>query len=351
MTFLNSRFNELAPYVPGEQPQVRELIKLNTNESPFPPAPGVTAAIAKAATRLALYSDPTCQAVIAPLAKTLGVAEENVFLGNGSDEVLAFCFQGFTENGVIFPQTSYGFYPVFSQLYQLDAEEVPLKEDLSLDLAPYFASDKTVVIANPNAPTGLALSRPALTELVAADPERLVIIDEAYVDFGADSLIPLISQYDNLLIIGTFSKSRQLAGARLGFAVGSASLIKELNRLKFSFNPYNINSLTLAAGQAVLAEPDYFATCRNEVIATREFTQAELRKLGFETTDSQANFVFVKHPRLSGKALYQALREQKILVRWFDKEPIKEYLRITIGTKAQMQTLLTTLKVILEGQR
>lgn len=348
MSFLNSSLANLSPYVPGEQPQGKKFLKLNTNESPFPPAPSVQQAVAAKVENLQLYSDATQTKLREVFAKQAGIDKEEVMFGNGSDELLAWAFMGFMENGVIFPAISYGFYEVYAKFYHLEYEMVPLAADFSLSLAPYSGSDKVVVIANPNAPTGLSLSASKLLELVAKKPERLVIIDEAYVDFGGESLLPYIHQYDNLLVLGTFSKSRQLAGGRVGYAVGNKGLIAALNRVRFSFNPYNVNSLSLEAATAALADQTYFETCRKAIIKNRESLQEELRRLGFETTDSKANFVFVTHPKYSGKDLYQALREKNILVRWFDKPEITNYLRITIGKQEQMTQLVAALTEILE---
>ncbi|MFV0557072.1 MAG: histidinol-phosphate transaminase [Enterococcus sp.] len=348
MNFLDAKFASLAPYTPGEQPNLKEVIKLNTNENPFPPAPGVITAVSKAAQNLQLYSDPTCHTVIEKLADLFDVSPEEVFVGNGSDEILSFCFQGLMEHGVIYPQISYGFYPVYAQLHQVVAQEVPLAADLTIDLTSYQESDKTVIIANPNAPTGIALSRERLTQLVESNPERLVIIDEAYVDFGAESMVPLIQAFDNLLVVGTFSKSRQLAGARLGYAIGNPSLIQALNQLKFSLNPYNVNSMTLAAGRAALEDQVYFEKCQKAVIETRAFTKQALVDLGFAVTDSQANFLFAKHEKIAGNELFTKLRDRNIFVRWFDKDSIRDYLRISIGTKEQMVTFIEQVTQILK---
>ncbi|WP_122646492.1 histidinol-phosphate transaminase [Enterococcus mediterraneensis] len=348
MNFLAQRYAKLTPYVPGEQPKEKGIVKLNTNESPFPPSKKVLQVLMKEAEELARYPDPAGSLLIAALAEEYQVSPAELFIGNGSDEILALCFQGFMENGVIFPEISYGFYQVFAQLYQLETEAVPLAEDLSIDLVPYKRSDKTIVIANPNAPTGLALTKQQLEELAAEKPERLVIVDEAYVDFGGESAISLTKRYTNLLIVRTFSKSRQLAGARLGFAIGHPDIIADLNRLKFSFNPYNVNRLTLALGTASLADQEYFEFCRKEIIENREAAKQEFRDLGFEVTDSQANFIFGKHPNIDGEDLYLSLKGKNIFVRWFDQPEIRDYLRITVGSKEQMAILMETIKKLLE---
>lgn len=347
MTFLNARFKALVPYTPGEQPQISGLIKLNTNESPFPPAPGVEKAVAAASARLNLYPDPTEGKLKAKLAEELDVQENELFLGNGSDEILAFLFQGFTPQGILFPDLTYGFYPVFSGLYHVPRRIIPLRWDFSIALEDYDAGRETVLIANPNAPTGLVVKLPEIRRFLTAHPDRLLIIDEAYIDFGGQSAVPLIKEFSNLLVVGTFSKSRQLAGARLGYAAGSSSLIADLNRLKFSFNPYNINGMTQAAALAALADRRYFENCRNTVIETRATFTKALKRLGFEVLPSAANFVFAVYPGHSGKLLAEALRTKKIIVRRFDLPRIENYLRITIGTPEQMQLVINALTDIL----
>jgi histidinol-phosphate aminotransferase len=348
MTFLNQKFQELVPYTPGEQVDEESFIKLNTNESPYPPAPSVQAAVAEASQTLNRYSDIAVEAVAKPLAEYLGVEQKQLFLGNGSDEVLSYLFQGFTEKGIAFPDVTYGFYQVYSGLYHVDATVVPLKEDFSLELTDYDALSGTVIFANPNAPTGIYLSQTEICAFIEKHPERLVIVDEAYIDFSGESMVSLINRYKNLLVVGTFSKSRQLAGARLGFGVGNAALIADMNRLRFSLNPYNINSLTQAAGGAVLKEQAYVDEKIQETIRVREWSKQELTALGFEQTDSQGNFLFARHPKMAGDALFQALRERKILVRWFNQPRTKEYLRITVGTQEQMEQLAAALRSILE---
>ncbi|HCM85896.1 MULTISPECIES: histidinol-phosphate transaminase [Enterococcus] len=349
MTFLNQKYLTLTPYTPGEQVDEQEYIKLNTNESPYAPAPGVQEAVAEASQKLNRYSDIAVEVVAKPLAQYLGVKQEQLFLGNGSDEVLSYIFQGFTEKGIAFPDVTYGFYQVYSGLYQVDATVVSLNEDFSLELKEYDELKGTVIFANPNAPTGIYLSQKEICEFLARHPDRLVVVDEAYIDFGGKSMVSLIDQYKNLLVVGTFSKSRQLAGARLGFGVGNIELIADLNRLRFSLNPYNVNSLTQAAGGAVLQEQAYVDQKIQETIQVREWSKQELTKLGFEQTDSQGNFLFAKHSKLAGETLFRALRENKILVRWFNQPRTKDYLRITIGTQEQMERLIAVLTTILEG--
>lgn len=345
--FLNEVFSTLTPYIPGEQPKEGRLIKLNTNESPYPPSPGVLQAVTQQAANLQLYSDPTCSTVIRPLAETLGLCDENVFVGNGSDEVLAFLFQGFCAAGAAFADLTYGFYLVFAQLYGVKVKIIPLLPDFTLQPAQYRQLGSTIFIANPNAPTGLALGQRQIEEILNSNPNNLVVIDEAYVDFGAESAIPLLQQHLNLVVVSTFSKSRSLAGARLGYAAASAEVIAALNRIKFSFNPYNVNSMTLAAGAAALADADYYKQCQQNIVQTRNRTVQKLQELGFQCTNSRANFLFVHHPRHEAKNLYTTLRQNGILVRWFDTPRACNHLRITVGSPKDMETLCAVLTNIL----
>ena len=352
--FFNAALAGLVPYVPGEQPKnVRRLIKLNTNENPYPPAPAVLDALTREETaRLRLYSDPACGDFLRALAAALGVGEGQVFASNGSDEALAFAFLAFGAAGTAFPDLTYGFYPVFARLFGLSAAVVPLRPDFTVAVEDYAGLPGTVFLANPNAPTGLALPRTALRRLLEQDRERLVVVDEAYVDFGGESAVPLLREYDNLLVIGTFSKSRCLAGARLGYAAGPEELIADLNRVKFSFNPYNVNRLTLLAGTAALSEPDYYRRCAERIVAERGRAAEALRALGFSVTDSRANFLFAGCPAgLSGREYYEKLRERGILVRRWELPRIENHVRITVGTGEQMDALLAATKDILGGQK
>ena len=345
--YLSERLQALAPYVPGEQPKVK-LIKLNTNESPFPPAPGVREAVAAVAGSLQLYNDLSAAKLTQLLAETYGLKENQVTVSNGSDEILAFAFQAFGGHGLAFPDITYGFYPVWAELYGLDAKIIPLDDDFNINIQDYQGNDRCVVIANPNAPTGKALPLSALKEIAEKNPDQVVIVDEAYVDFGGESALALVPEFDNVLVVRTFSKSRQLAGARLGFAMGSAALIDDLNRVRFSFHPYNVNTLTQAAGATALEQPEYFETCREAIIETRAWTVAELTKLGFRVLDSKANFVFASAPGMSGAAYQKGLREQNILIRHFNLPRIQDFVRITIGTKAQMEALIEATKELLK---
>lgn len=343
MEFLDTRIANLDPYVPGEQPQTSGFIKLNTNESAFAPAPGVVEAAGQAAQNLQLYPDPTLNTLSQELADYLAVEKEQLFLGNGSDEILAFCFQSLMGKGVAFPNISYGFYSVFAKLYGISTTVIPLAADLSINLEDYWDFPGTIVLANPNAPTSLGLPAEEILKLVKVQPERLVIVDEAYVEFGGQSLVPYVKDHENLLVVGTFSKSWQLAGARLGYAVGQPALIGILQRMKYSFNPYSVNSMTVACGVAALQARSYHDRCLKETVAIRNWTKEALEKLGFEVLDSQTNFLFVKGP-VSGAVLYPALKKRKILVRWFNQPEIKDYLRITIGTRSQMESLVAAIK-------
>lgn len=348
--FLSSRFAELTPYTPGEQPRDQQYIKLNTNESPFPPSPRVLAAINSDEVRkLNLYPDPTARELTKKFADFYGVDRKNVILSNGSDDILNFAFMAFCDkdNGAVFPEISYGFYEVFAHLDGIKYKKVPLKNDFSIHSPDYYNANGMVVIANPNAPTGLALSVEEIEEIVKKNPQNVVLIDEAYVDFGAKSVVELTKRYDNLLVVGTFSKSRSLAGARLGFAIGHEELIADLNTIKFSTNPYDINRLTQAAGIAALEDAKYYKECNKNTAEVREYTKCELKKRGFEMTDSLANFIFVRSDKIKGWDYYFSLKNEGVLVRHFSSDKTKDYVRITIGTKEQMDALLSATDKIL----
>ncbi len=348
--FFSHRLAGLEPYTPGEQPQDRSYIKLNTNESPFPPAPAVAAAVAAEAERLRLYSDPTCRSLVEKMAAVFDVAPQNLIATNGSDEVLNFAFMAFADEDhpLVFPAVTYGFYPVFAALNRIPYEEIPLKADFSVDPADYRSlNGKTIVIANPNAPTGLALTRDEIESIVASNEGNVIIIDEAYVDFGGESAIFLTKKYKNLLVTGTFSKSRSMAGARLGFGIGHEDLIADLHTIRYSTNPYNINRMTAAAGVAVLEENDYYMENCRTIMENRAYTTSALRALGFRVLDSKANFVFAETDAMEGGELYRTLKARGILVRHFDKDGISNFNRITIGTRAQMDALLAAVTDIL----
>ena len=349
--FFTKRLERLTPYTPGEQPRDMQYIKLNTNESPFPPSPAVTQAAKAEAGRLQLYSDPTCRELTDKLASLYKVAPDQVILTNGSDEVLNFAFMAFADEDhpLVFPAITYGFYPVFAELNRIPYEEIPLKEDFSVDYRDYLGlGGKTIVIANPNAPTGLCLTLGEIEEIVKSNPDGVVVIDEAYVDFGAESAVALVDRYENLLVTQTFSKSRSLAGARLGFGIGQKALIADLHTVRYSTNPYNVNRMTAAAGYAALCDNDYYMQNCRTVMENRAYTTDALRAMGFEVLPSLTNFVFAKTDKISGEALYLELKRRGILVRHFGKASITDYNRITIGTREQMEAFISTVKTILE---
>ncbi len=348
--FLVEKQRDLEPYTPGEQPRDMAYVKLNTNESPYPPSPKVVEYAAEAAARLELYPDPTCRELHEAVASLCGVSTDQVLVTNGSDEVLNFAFMAFCDetHPAAFPDITYGFYKVFAQLNGVPYREIPLREDFTIAPADYAELEHTVFIANPNAPTGLPLTVAQVEEILQANPDNVVVIDEAYVDFGAESCVGLLAKYDNLLVTQTFSKSRSMAGARLGFGVGSAALIADLNRIKYSTNPYNINRMTMAAGLGVLEDDSYTRENCRRIMHTRQDTAAALTTLGFTVLPSAANFLFAKHPARAGGDLYRALKQRGVLVRQFEKPRISDYLRITIGTPEQMQTLLDAITAILE---
>ena len=345
--FFTESLKALQPYVPGEQPQDMQYIKLNTNESPFPASPKAVAAInGEEVSRLYLYSDPDCKALIAAIAKRYGLQPEQVTVGNGSDEVLWFALRAFCDENtpLAYNDITYGCYKTWCSMLNVPSKILPLQEDYSVDLSLYRGLDSTIMITNPNAPTGLCLSTAQIEEVLQQHPDHVVIVDEAYVDFGGESCVGLIDKYDNLLVVQTCSKSRSLAGARLGFAMGNAELISDLNRIKFSFNPYNVNRLTCLAGIAAMEDENYFQTCTRTVARTREKTAAALKTMGFTLTDSKANFLFAESSRIPGGELYRKLKEKGILVRHFDKPRLENRLRITVGSEQQMEALLTALK-------
>ncbi len=348
--FLSEKYKDLEPYTPGEQFREEGWIKLNTNESPFSPPDEVVSMAAEAGKKLQLYSDPDCTDLRRELAGYLGVKAEQLLLTNGSDEILHFAFMAFCdqEHPALFPDITYGFYKVFAQLDKVPYRQIPLKEDLTVDISDYTSGEGTVFLANPNANTGIALSPEDIEEILKANRNRVVVIDEAYVEFGAKSVLPLIEKYDNLLVTRTFSKAWSMAGARLGFGIGSSEIIDDLNRIKYSTDPYNVNSMTQAATiGAVRSSEEIRANCM-EITRCRERLMKELKEKGFDMTPSEANFVFAKHPKIKGKDLYERLKEKKILVRHFDKDRISDYIRITVGSDDQIGSLLNAIDEILE---
>jgi len=352
--FLSKRFADLEAYTPGEQPQDMQYVKLNTNESPFPPSPQVVEAVnAFQVGQLNLYPDPECRALRRKLAALHGVMEENICLTNGSDDVLNFSFMAFCdqERPVAFPSISYGFYAVYADLYHIPHRAIPLREEFRLEPEDYCGISHNVVIANPNAPTGRAIGLDEIEKILRSNPDHVVLVDEAYIDFGGTSCIPLLAKYENLLISRTFSKSHSMAGGRLGYALGSRELIEDLNKIKYSTNPYNINRLTQVAAQAAVDSNDYYIENARTIIRNREYTTAILEKQGFKVIPSLANFVFATLPGLKGDDLYSTLKEKGVLVRHWKKPQIRDYVRITIGSREQMDMLFEKIQEIKEERK
>jgi len=349
----------LTPYVPGEQPKLANLIKLNTNENPYPPSPKVLAAIQAElgadAARLRLYPDPNADLFKAAVARLHGVTAQQVFVGNGSDEVLAHVFMALLkhEQPILFPDITYSFYPVYCGLYGVGYRSVPLADDFSIDLAGYCGRpEKTakiggIIFPNPNAPTGRLLALEAIEQILMSNPDSVVVVDEAYVDFGGISAISLVDRHDNLLVVHTLSKSRSLAGLRVGFAVGHPALIEALERVKNSFNSYPLDRLAIVGAVAALEDTGHFERTRQAVIATRDALREELQALGFAVLPSAANFIFARHPERDAAQLAQALREQSIIVRHFKLPRIDQFLRITVGTDAECKALTEAMRGIL----
>ena len=352
--FWSQVVRDLTPYVPGEQPKIAKLIKLNTNENPFPPSPKVLAAIQAElgddGARLRLYPDPNADLLKAAIAKRHAVTPQQVFIGNGSDEVLAHVFMALLkhEAPILFPDITYSFYPVYCGLYGVEYRTVVLADDFSINPADYCGQPNGgIIFPNPNAPTGRLLALDAIEQILQANPDSVVVVDEAYVDFGGETAIPLVERYDNLLVVHTLSKSRSLAGLRVGFAVGHSALIEALERVKNSFNSYPLDRLAIVGAVAAMEDEAYFEQCCQAVIATREMLTLELQALGFEVLPSAANFIFVRHPEHDAAELAKALREQSIIVRHFKLPRIDQFLRITIGSSAECTALTQTLQDIL----
>ena len=338
------------PYVPGEQVEQKDIIKLNTNENPYPPSPKVIAAIQQEMGRsLQLYPSPTATELRETIGRQYGLSADEVFVGNGSDEVLAFSFMAFFEPGktIRFPDVTYSFYPVYAKLFDIPYEEVPLNKDFTLPVDKYFQSEGGVILPNPNAPTSIYAELEHIEEIVKNNPDQVVIIDEAYIDFASKSATELIRKYDNVLVVQTTSKSRSLAGLRVGFAMGASSLIDALIRIKDSFNSYTLDRLALVGAQAAFEDEAYFAETTQKIIATREKMSETLRQLDFNVLPSQANFLFVSHKSVPAEFIYNELKKEGLLVRYFNKSGIDNYLRITIGTDQQMERLVRKLKAIL----
>ncbi|WP_346837487.1 histidinol-phosphate transaminase [Microbulbifer sp. SAOS-129_SWC] len=349
--FWSPDLGQLSPYVPGEQPRGRKLVKLNTNENPYPPSPRALAALAdpQLADALRRYPDPDSADLCAAIATQFGLAPEQVFVGNGSDEVLAHSFYSFFRRDgepLLFPDITYSFYPVYCQLYGIDYRTPALGDDFSIDVSDYCGPAAGVILPNPNAPSGRCLELAQIETLLQQQPERVVAVDEAYIDFGGDSAVPLIERYPNLLVIRTLSKSHALAGLRLGYALGQAHLIEGLNRTKNSFNSYPIDSVAQRVAAAAIGDRAWLAETSGKVIATRTRVAEALRALDFEVVPSKANFLLARPRAIGAEALYLALRERGILVRYFDKPRISDHLRISIGTDAEMDQLLAACREI-----
>ena len=348
--FFTSRLSHLEAYTPGEQPRDMQYTKLNTNESPFPPPQSVIDAAEAEAGKLNLYCDPACTALCQAAAKLYGVDVHNVMPVNGSDEALYFAYLAFCDEDhpMAYPDISYSFYPVFAGISCIKGDPIALREDFTIDPKAYWGIGENIVIANPNAPTGIALTLAEIETIVASNPDNIVIIDEAYVDFGAESCVSLTKKYDNLLVTQTFSKSRSMAGARLGFIIGHEDLIADLNTIRFSTNPYNVNRMTQAAGVAAIEANDIFmANCRT-IMENRDYTNRALQDLGFTVLPSKANFVFARHCAIGGGELYTKLKSMGVLVRHFSRPELDPWLRITIGTRQQMDILLEALQKIIK---
>ena len=347
MTNWERNIRKVVPYTPGEQPNQPDMIKLNTNENPYPPAPKVQQVLKEMdAGDLRLYPDPSAGALVKAIADYYGLKEDQVFVGVGSDDVLAMSFLTFFngERPVLFPDITYSFYDVWAELFRIPYERPALDDSFHIKKEDYFKENGGIIFPNPNAPTGVELPLQDIEEILKANPGSVVIVDEAYIDFGAHSALPLISKYDNLLVVQTFSKSRSMAGMRIGFACGNPVLIKYLNDVKYSFNSYTMNRTSLAAGVAAIGDRDYFEDTCQKIMDTREWTQKELTVLGFTFQDSKANFIFASHKTCPAKQIFEALRAKHIYVRYFAKPRIDNYLRITIGTREEMEQLIRFLK-------
>jgi len=347
--FLVDALKSVTPYTPGEQPQDKSYVKLNTNESPFPVSVKAKDRTAQIMDRLQLYPDPECMSLVRTIAARYGLAEDEILLSNGSDEILDQAFVTFCDSNrpVKFPDITYGFYGVFARYHGVPYREIPLREDFTIAPCDYDGNDAVIFIANPNAPTGLALTTAQVEEILKANPDQVVVIDEAYVDFSGGSCVDLIHSYDNLLVVQTFSKSRSMAGARLGMGMGNRELIADLKKVKYSTNPFNINAMTLACGLGSFEDEAYMLENVEKIRANREFTAQGLKEMGFILTDSCTNFVFAKHPDYNAQEIYLRLKDHGVLVRHFNQDRIADYNRITIGTRQEMETFLQATKAVL----
>ena len=341
---------KVVPYTPGEQPKVSNIIKINTNENPYPPAPAVQEALKTMdADKFRKYPDPTCDVLVSALSDFYKVDKEKIFVGVGSDDVLSMAFLTFfnSDKPILFPDVTYSFYDVWADLYRIPYKQIPLLDDFSVKIDDYFVPNGGIILANPNAPTGAQLPLDAVEEVIRKNPDVVVIVDEAYADFGGQSVLPLIDKYDNLLVVQTFSKSRSMAGMRIGYAFGCKKIIKYLLDAKFSFNSYTMNMPALELGALAVQDREYFEKTVSMIISTRERVKKQLIELGFEFADSKTNFVFARHKEKSGKEIFDYLRENNILVRRWDAPRISDYLRISIGTDEEMDVLISKLKEFL----
>ena len=354
--FWNDKIKEIEPYVPGEQPKDKKYIKLNTNENPYSPSEKVIEKIKSMSLKdLKLYPDPDVSELRKVIAEYFSqkiderITKEQIFVGNGSDEVLALIFMTFFNKGdkVYYPDITYSFYPVYADLFDLKEVKIPLNKNFEIEIDKYFGVDGHIIITNPNAPTSIALKLEEIEEIVKKNPNQLVVVDEAYVDFGAESAVKLVNKYDNVLVVQTFSKSRSFAGMRLGYAIGSGNIIEGLNRLKFSFNSYTINRISIEAGIESFKDDDYFVKTNAKIIETREKTVKKLKELGFKVLNSSANFIFISHNKVFAGDLYKQLKDNGILVRYFAKDRIDNYLRVTIGTDEEMEIFIEKLEKLL----
>ncbi|MTT31040.1 histidinol-phosphate transaminase [Terrilactibacillus sp. BCM23-1] len=348
--YWNERIQKLEPYVPGEQPKDKRYVKLNTNENPYPPSPKVLQAIRDAANdQLRLYPDPNTDDLRETLAEATGLTSDHIFVGNGSDEVLAFSFMSFfsSDRPVMFADITYSFYKVYANLCSLETNVIPLDDEFKIPVDAFCEPNGGIIIPNPNAPTGQAISIDSIRKILDANAESVVIIDEAYVNFGAESVVPLIKDYPNLLVVQTLSKYSSLAGIRVGFALGNPELIDGLNRLKNSINSYTIDRMALAGAKAAIEDDLYYKQMADKIITTRQNTINSLLDLGFKVIPSQSNFIFITHPSIQAETLFHDLKNKGILVRYFNQPRISNYLRVTIGTDDEMNQFLKVLKGII----
>lgn len=344
-----NNIRKVEPYVPGEQPKEKNVIKLNTNENPYPPASGVKNVLKSFGTDdLRLYPDPSSDELVGALAKRYGVKPSQVFVGVGSDDVISMCFLTFfnSDKPIVFPDITYSFYDVWASVYNIPFETKPLDENFFINENDYFCENGGIIFPNPNAPTGVFESLDKIEKIIKANPDVIVIIDEAYIDFGGESCIPLLKKYDNLIVVQTFSKSRSMAGARIGFAIGSERLIKYLNDVKFSINSYTMNCLTQKIGVEAVRDEDYFKKIVDKIISTRENAKIRLKELGFDFSDSMSNFIFASHNKIPAEEIFEELKKKNIFVRYWNKPRIDNYLRITIGTDEEMEKLFEALESI-----